>query len=474
MASERDLAFTPAWKLIELIQKKEVSSVELTKLYLKRIEDLDSQLNAYLTVTADQALKDAEAADSAIQNGTATGALTGIPISIKDLNLTKGVRTTRGSLLYKDFIPHTDEPVVRKIKESGAIILGKTNTPEFGAYATTENRLGDPCVNPWNTACTAGGSSGGAAAGLAAGLHPLAQGSDGGGSIRIPGSICGVFGIKPTQGRVSRPYKGPGGWGQFSQNGPMTRTVKDTAILLQVMAGPDAEDAIALQEEPPDFSAKLGKEIKGMRIGWSPNMGSVPVDPEVRDITEKAVRVFEELGATVEEAPVSINHEVITNIFMTIWLSDYCTTHGETVKTKGDQFTDSVRGMLEEALTWPASKLASALHGLEWHRYEMDQIIKQYDLLITPTLATPAFKEGERPTVIDGQEVDPFWGFTPFTYPINMSGHTASSVPCGFNSEGLPIGLHLIGNKGEEATVLQASHAFEEARPWAHHLPPVS
>ena len=154
MASERDLAFTPAWKLIELIQKKEVSSVELTKLYLKRIEDLDSQLNAYLTVTADQALKDAEAADSAIQNGTATGALTGIPISIKDLNLTKGVRTTRGSCLYKDFIPHTDEPVVRKIKESGAIILGKTNTPEFGAYATTENRLGDPCVNPWNTACT--------------------------------------------------------------------------------------------------------------------------------------------------------------------------------------------------------------------------------------------------------------------------------------------------------------------------------
>ena len=203
-------------------------------------------------------------------------------------------------------------------------------------------------------------------------------------------------------------------------------------------------------------------------------MGSVPVDPEVRDLTEKAVRVFEELGATVEEAPVSINHEIITNIFMTIWLSDYCTTHGETVKTKGDQFTDSVRGMLEEALTWPASKLASALHGLEWHRYEMNQIIKQYDLLITPTLATPAFKAGERPTVIDGQKVDPFWGFTPFTYPINMSGHTASSVPCGFNSEGLPIGLHLIGNKGEEATVLQASHAFEEARPWAHHLPPVS
>ena len=469
-----EMAFTPAWQLRDQILAKQVSPVELTELFLRRIEEFNPRLNAYLTVAGDQALADAREAESAVKPGAELGALHGVPIAIKDLNMTKGLRTTRGSLIYKDAVPDEDEVSIARIRAAGAIILGKTNTPEFGHSATTENLLGDHGRNPWDTDRTSGGSSGGAGAGLAAGLHPLAQGSDGGGSIRIPSSLCGVFGIKPTQGRVPRPYKGPGGWGQFSQNGPMARTVRDVAILLQVMAGPDPGDPIALKETPPDFSAALNKGVKGLRLGWTPDLGSLPVDPEVKRITRESVRAFEEMGATVEEAEMEIDHDEVRDLFMTIWLSDYLASYGELMTTRRSELTPLLAEMLEEAMEWPASRLASALRGLEWHRDRMDTIIRRYDLLLTPTLATAAFPVGRRPSIIDGKEVDTFWGFSPFTFPINMSGHTASSVPCGFTSDGLPVGLHIIGHRGAEAMVLQASAAFEEARPWADRRPPVS
>ena len=413
MTTDQELAFTPAWKLRDMMASKQVSPVELTELYLRRIEALDHNLNAYLTVTADEAMQDAKQAEAAIQSGQSLGPLHGIPISIKDLNLTKGVRTTRGSLLFKDFVPQNDEPVVRRIKEAGAIILGKTNTPEFGASATTENRLGEPCRNPWDTKRTSGRFQ------RRRRRRPCRR-------LAPPGPGQRRWGINPHSLQslrylwnkahaglgVSRPYKGPGGWGQFSQNGPMTRTVRDTALLLQVMAGPDPEDAIALQEEPPDFSAKLDKGVAGLRIGWSPDMGSLPVDPEVRRITEEAAHVFEELGATVEEADVPIDHDNLRKIFMIIWLSDYAAVNAEILETRADEYTGQLREMLEEAVTWPAFKLASALHGLEWHRYQMNNIVTQYDLLLTPTLATAAFPVEQRPTVIDGREVGAFWGFT--------------------------------------------------------------
>ena len=472
--TNEEMAFTPAWQLRDQVLAKQVSPVELTELFLRRIEEFNPRLNAYLTVAGDQALADARKAESAVKPGAELGALHGVPISIKDLNMTKGLRTTRGSLIFKDAVPEEDEVSIARIRAAGAIILGKTNTPEFGHSATTENLLGDHCRNPWNVDMTAGGSSGGAGAGLAAGLHPLAQGSDGGGSIRIPSSLCGVFGIKPTQGRVPRPYSGPGGWGQFSQNGPMARNVRDVAILLQVMSGPDPGDPIALQETPPDFSASLNAGGKGLRLGWSSNIGSLPVDPEVKRVTWEAVRAFEEMGATVEEAEMEIDHDEVREQFMTIWLSDYLANYENLMTTRRSELTPLLVEMLEEAMAWPASKLASALRGLEWHRYRMDAIVRRYDLLLTPTLATAAFPVGQRPSVIGGQEVNSIWGFTPFTFPINMSGHTASSVPCGFTSQGLPVGLHIIGHRGDEATVLQASAAFEEARPWAHLRPPVS
>ena len=251
--TDRDLAFAPASEHLSLIAGKHVSPVELTQLYLDRIEDLDGRLSSYLTVTADEALARAREAEAAVTRGDELGPLHGLPISIKDLELTAGTRTTGGSLAFEDRVPTEDSVVVDRIRKAGAVILGKTNTPEFGLLGSTENRLGDHCRNPWNTERTTGGSSGGAGASVAAGLCSLASGSDGGGSIRIPSSYCGVYGIKPTQGRVPR-YGGaaaPSIANQFSQSGPMTRTVRDSAVLLQVLAGPDPRDASAMREAPP-------------------------------------------------------------------------------------------------------------------------------------------------------------------------------------------------------------------------------
>ncbi len=472
--ADDDLAFAPAWHLRQLIGEKKVSPVELAQLFLSRIEALNPKLNAYLTVTAEEALAAAREAEGAVLRGEELGPLHGVPISIKDLVATKGIRTTRGSLLYKEFVPDEDEVVVQRIRRAGAVILGKTNTPEFGHLGTSENLLGDACRNPWDLSCTSGGSSSGAGAGLAAGLHPLAHGSDGGGSIRIPSSMCGVYGIKPTQGRVPRPYPIPGGWGIFSQNGPMAHTVRDAALLLQVMAGPDSSDPTCIQEAPPSFLSSLNDGVRGLRIGWSPDMGSLPVDPEVRRTAQEAAQVFVELGATVEDADFALEHEQVREMFKTIWWSDYAANFGELVATRGEETTPTFRAMVEEAVQWKASRLALALRELEWHRARVAQVFQSFDLLLTPTLATTAFPVEQRPEVIDGQPVDPFWGFTPFSFPINMSGNTAASVPCGFSAQGLPIGLHIIGRKGEEATVLRASAAFEAARPWADRHPPVS
>ncbi|MFQ6028678.1 MAG: amidase, partial [Dehalococcoidia bacterium] len=263
---DQDLAFTPAWQLRQMLDSREVSSLELTELYLRRIEALNPKLNAYLTVTGEEALANARAADAKLSRGESDGPLLGIPVSIKDLEMTRGIRTTYGSLAYQDAIPEADSVVAERIRNSGAVLLGKTNTPEFGLQGMTENRLGDPCRNPWNPEHTPGGSSGGAGAAVAAGLGPLAAGTDGGGSIRNPSSYCGLFGIKPSLGRVPR----AGSLGRpapnlTSQSGPMTRNVRDAALLLQVLSGYDARDPGSMREPAPDFLANLEQGARGLR-----------------------------------------------------------------------------------------------------------------------------------------------------------------------------------------------------------------
>ena len=477
MPSDSDLAFTPAYQLRELIAQKQVSPVELTEASLRRIEALNPRLNAFLTVTADAALASAREAEQAVQRGDALGPLHGVPTSFKDLAPTKGVRTTRGSLAYDDWVPDYDDIVVERTIGAGAVSLGKTNTPEFGLSATTENRLGDDCRNPWDTGRTSGGSSGGAAASVAAGISSIAQGSDGGGSIRIPSGLCGVYGIKPTQGRVPRRDTGSGSWFpvNFSCQGPIARTVRDAAIFLQVMAGPHPEaETLTIAGEPPDYVAALDRGVRGLRVAWSPALGSAAVDPEVRESAARAAQVFDELGASVEEEDLELDVDHLRAAYGTIRGPKYVLDYGELLDRKGDLLMPATQQAIERGKGITGVALVEAMADLQRFRATVEEFFTRYDLLLTPSLATPAFPCGEAPTVIDGRQVNPRMGFTPFTLPFNMAGNPAASVPCGFSSGGLPIGLHIVGRWGDEAPVLAASAAFEEVRPWAAHRPPVA
>jgi aspartyl-tRNA(Asn)/glutamyl-tRNA(Gln) amidotransferase subunit A len=471
--SDRDLAFTPAHQLSEMVTRKAVSPVELTELYLRRIEDLDPKLNAFLTVTGDEAMAAARSAEQAAAEGGELGPLHGIPISVKDLETTAGVRTTFGSLIFEDHVPDSDSGTVERVRASGAIMLGKTNTPEFGMRGTTENRLGDACRNPWDTARTPGGSSGGATAALAAGLCPLATASDAGGSVRIPGSFTGVYGIKPTLGRaprfggVARPAPNP-----VAQPGPMARTVRDTAMLLQVMAGPHDRDANMLRQPPPDFLDGLDSGVKGLRIAWSPDLGYATVDPEVARVTAEAARVFEELGASVDEPGVAME-QPFGRMGAIVSANAYA-SYGHHLEERAGDLTDYARSRLEKGKQITGVEYAMALRELELLKFQMATLLETYDLLMTPTMAVPAFEIGRHPTEIAGRAVERDWGFNPFNVVFNLTGQPAASVPCGFSSGGLPIGLQIVGRLWDEATVLRASAAFEQARPWADKLPPVS
>ena len=467
---QTDLAYTPAYRLRELMDAHQVSPVEVTEVFLRRIESLDAKLHSYLTVTGDEAMASARAAEESIGRGEAAGPLLGIPVSIKDLEVSKGVRTTLGSKVFNETVPDYDSAVVERVRRAGAVILGKTNTPEFGLSGTTENRLGEACRNPWNTDRTSGGSSGGAGAALAAGLCPIAAGSDGGGSIRIPSSFCGVYGIKPTLGRVPR----VGGFGRpapnlTSQSGPMARNVRDAATLLQVMAGRDSRDPISLRETPPDFVGALDQGVRGLRLAWSADLGYAAVDPGVAGVAHAAAKVFEELGCNVDEPGVALEHPLPA--FLDIFCAGAFTSYGYLLEGQGQDLTDYARRSIEHGQRVSGADYARALKFVEVMKAQLDDLMERYDLLLTPTMAVPAFAIGQHPTKIGGKDVDPWWGYLPFTPPFNVSGQPAASVPCGFSQDGMPIGLHIVGRRGEETTVLRASAAFEEARPWDGQYP---
>ncbi len=471
--ADKELVFSSAWELRRLIAAKQVSPVELTELFLSRIKELNPKLNAYLTVTSEEAMASARAAEQAVVKGDSLGPLHGIPVSLKDLDLTKGIRTTLGSLFFKDTVPDQDSISVERTRQSGATLLGKTNTPEFGLSGTTENRLGDACRNPWNPERTAGGSSVGAGAAIAASLCVMGSGSDAGGSIRIPSSFCGIYGIKPTLGRVAR----FGGLGQpapnqFSQAGPMSRTVRDSALLLQAMAGPDSRDPSCIRENPADYLAALDQGVRGLRMAWSLDLGYAAVDPQVAEATSKAAKVFEELGCSLEGAGLTL--EDPQEPWVTIFSANSYATYGHLFEQDPDSLTDYARKTYEHASTRTAADYARALVGIGRVQAQLNQLMERYDILLTPTMPVSAFPIGQRPQTIGGKSVDPWWGFTPFMSPINIAGLPAASVPCGFSADGMPLGLHIVGRWGDEATVLRASAAFEEARPWIDKRPPVS
>ncbi len=469
-----DLAFTPAWRLRELIAGKQLSPVELTTRLLRRIEELNPKLNAFLTVCAGEALTAARLAEERTARDEETGPLHGIPVPIKDLTRTAGVRTTRGSLLYKDDIPDADDMVVTSIKAAGGIVIGKTNTPEFGHRGTTENLLGDPCRNPWDLAMTPGGSSGGSAAAVASGLSPVAQGSDGGGSIRVPANFCGVYGLKPSRGRIPAPYGSTGGWNIFGVAGPLTRDVRDAAVMLNVMSGPFPENPMSILEEQPDFTAGLQDGIKGLRVAYAPSIGRMPVDPEVRAVVREAAGLLAVLGAEVDEIDPDVDGLTLRESFRTIFVSDMSAGLGHLLDTQAHMLMPTMREYLELATTWTVADLARALREMERFKGVMRDVFLTHDLVLSPVNAVPAFPIEGWPDTIDGVAIEPRWAFTPFCYLYNMTGQPAASVPYGFSSGGLPIGVQLVGRFADEATVLRASAAIEAAHPWAQRRPPVS
>lgn len=468
-----DLTHAEAWEIAAWIAAKQVSPVEVAGHFLDRIAMYDGELGAFITVVAEQAMAAAHRAEQAVIAGDEIGPLHGVPIGIKDLEATKGIRTTYGSILMHEYIPEHDEISVERLRNAGAVIVGKTNTPEYGWKGTTENLLHGPAHNPWDTKRTAGGSSGGSATAVAAGLVPIASGSDAGGSIRIPASFCGVFGIKPTHGRVAANYRRAAGWRPLSQHGPLTRTTKDAALLLEVMAGPDDRDPTAIRTPTPDFTGAVeSASVDGLRIAWSPDLDGRPVDREVRAHTAEAATLLDALGADVEEAAPELNTDEAVWLFVTLMYTELALVLGPVVEAgHGAALPPTLLQWVQEAVDMPATRYARGMHELLWHRRRFEQFFETHDLLITPTLAVPAFPLEQNPSRIDGRDVDHWWGFTPFCFHANLTGQPAASVPFGVSADGLPIGVQITGRMGEETTVLRAAAAIEQARPWVDRWP---
>jgi Asp-tRNA(Asn)/Glu-tRNA(Gln) amidotransferase A subunit family amidase len=470
--NSNDLCYGRATDIARAIRAKKISPVEVTKVALDRIEQLNPTHNAYLTVCGDEALAAAKDAEAAVMRGDELARLHGVPTSIKDILFLKGVRATGGSLAFKDFVPDHDAPAARRIRDAGAIILGKTNTPEFGVVPTTENRLGEPCRNPWDPERTTGGSSGGAGAAAALGMGLLHLGTDGGGSIRIPSSFCGVFGIKPTHGRVppyTKGWGGFGGWPTLAQAGPMTRYVEDAAMLLDVMAGPEPGDPFALPAHGRSFAPRERDKL-GLRIAWSADLGFAAVDPEVRSLCEAAALMFRELGFEVEEATPAVDDAMLAGAFLPIAAAWDMTTNVEVYDEQPEILTEYARNFfaLGKQVTGEQYVKAEMARAKLWR--VMDEFLSKYDLLLTPVLATPAFPIDQHPTVIDGKKVRPM-GWTPFTAMCNLTGQPAASVPCGFTSDGLPVGLHVIARAFREQTIFDAAFALQQTRPWQERVP---
>lgn len=465
-----NIAWMPATQMATAIRSKRLSPVEVARAFLDRIAALNPSLNAYCLVTPEMAMAAAKDAEAAVMRGDAVGPLHGVPVSIKDLFDVKGLPTTKGSLLFKDNIATGWEYSAKRLIDAGAVHLGKTNTPEFGFIPMTENRIFGATKNPWDLACTPGGSSGGAAAAVAAGLGPIALSSDGGGSIRIPASFCGVFGMKATYGRVPRK---PGGWTTMTHRGPITRTVADAALALDVMAGHEPEDPFSVCDYPGSFLGEVDLGVKGLRVAWSPDLGYAAVEPEVRAICEAAAKRFADLGCTVEEASPGIADPAADLTFLTVAATADAVWLGDLNAGELALLDEPARTFLEFGRRTTGTDLIKAekRRMAMWHA--MQRFHETYDLLLTPVLSCAAFPIGQQPTVIAGRQLPPF-GWMPYTQPFNLTGQPTASVPCGFDARGMPVGLHVVGRAYEDSLVLRAARAFEQAHPWEDKRPIVA
>jgi Asp-tRNA(Asn)/Glu-tRNA(Gln) amidotransferase A subunit family amidase len=462
-----DFAFQSAIALSRAIAARQISAVELMQATLARVERINPQLNCFASYAPEQALEAAQRADVALSSGQAMGPLHGLPISVKDLIAVKDLKFTFGSRAMADNLATADAPSVERLRAAGACIIGKTTTSEFGCKAVGDSPLTGITRNPWDTGKTPGGSSAGAAASVAAGITPFALGTDGGGSIRIPASLCGLFGIKAQFGRV--PVYPVSATPTLAHVGPLARTVRDAALLLSVISGHDLRDPFSVAADVPDFVGACELPVKGLRIAWSRTLGYARPDPEVAAIAERAARVFEDLGCQVTEVDRVMDEDPVD-----LWTSEFYAGVGVRLKkqlTQQRELLDpAVADMLKDAL----AQTSEAYYAKVFRRYElrdkMRLFFERFDLLLTPTLPCPAFDVGlNTPPHLQGRNaVD--WVY--YTYPFNLTGQPAASIPAGLTRAGLPVGLQMVARSHQETDIFRAAAAFEASQPWAGQQPP--
>ena len=456
-----EIVMLTASALLERYREGSLSPVEATQAALDRIERHNGRLNAFNLVDPEAALEAARASEERWRLGVPRGRLDGCPVSIKDILLTEGWPTLRGSkATAADQDWNEDAPAVARLKEHGAVLLGKTTTPEFGWKGVTDSPLDGITRNPWNPAATPGGSSGGASAAVASGMGPLALGTDGGGSVRIPAGFTGIYGLKPSFGRVPAYPLSP--FGTVSHIGPMTRSVADAALLLTVIAEPDARDAYGLPYDGGDYSQGLDDGVEGLRIAYSPSLGGHQVDPEVAALVAKAAWSFAELGATVEIAEPDLSGA--DAVFRCLWYAGAANLMRRFDAEARQQMDPGFREIAAEGAGYALLDYLGAVSRREALTVAANRFHGDYDLLLTPSLPMTAFEAGLEVPKDSGMERWPDW--TPFSHPFNLTQQPAASLPCGLTSKGLPVGLQIVGPRYGDALVLRASRAFEAAHPW--------
>ena len=468
-AVENDLCRLSAVELTALVRTKQVSAVEVLGAHLQQIERVNPRVNAIVTLVPDRAMKAARDADEALARGGPLGRLHGLPIAHKDLQPTNGVRTTFGSPIFKDFVPAEDSLVVERLRSAGAVFLGKTNTPEFGAGSQTFNPVFGPTLNPYNLTKTCGGSSGGAAVALACGMVPVADGSDMGGSLRNPASFCNVVGLRPSPGRVPA-WPAMQAWSTLGVEGPMARTVADAALLLSAMAGPDPRSPIALDERGDRFAAPLERSFKGVRVAWWKDLG-VPIDSRVRDVLHHQRRVFESIGCIVDDAEPDLRDA--DDIFKTLRAVAFVAGLGRVISEHRPLVKDTILWEIDRGDHLTAADIGRAeVKRTElYHRVRL--FMDRYEFFVLPTTQVPPFDvTSSYATDIDGVKMETYIDWMKSCYFISVTGHPAISVPAGFTRDGLPVGIQIVGRHRDDWGVLQIGYAFEQAARVTPRWPP--
>jgi amidase len=466
------LCFMSGVEMAQLIRAKKLSAREALAEHMKQIDRVNPKVNAIVTLVKEVAAADAAKADEMQARGESLGPLHGLPVAHKDLMDTRGVRTTYGSPLFKDYVPSEDDIVVARMRRAGAILVGKTNTPEFGAGSQTFNSVFGATRNPYDLTKTCGGSSGGAAVALACGMAPVASGSDTGGSLRNPAAFCNVVGFRPSVGRVPNPKAGFA-WSTLSTSGCLGRSVGDLAFSLSTIAGPDSRAPLSINEPGEVFARPLGREFKGVRVAWFKDLGGVPFDARVRTVVDGHRATFESLGCVVEQAEPDFSPAEISFRTLRAWIS--ATNYGSRLQQHPDAFKDTLKAEIDKGQRLSGQDIAHAeiAHGQIWRRFQA--FLEKYEYFILPTTQLPPFDVTvPYPTEIAGVKFDDYIDWMKSCWYISATGNPAASVPAGFTAEGLPVGIQIVGRDKQDFSVLQMAYAFEQATGFGKRRPGIS